>query len=128
MIGAGAVVTRDVPSRAIVVGNPGVVTGYVDQVRDGGKGRLKVWRSPGRGKEPGRVEISRKQRRRGTGRASLRVLTASSSCRLAGGLRVIIPLPRISDPRGHLCFAAEINETLPFPVARYFLVFGVPKP
>lgn len=32
MVGAGAVVTRDVPSRAIVVGNPGRVVGYAGAV------------------------------------------------------------------------------------------------
>jgi acetyltransferase-like isoleucine patch superfamily enzyme len=35
-------------------------------------------------------------------------------------------LPRVSDARGHLSFA-EIHQALPFPVARYFLVFGVPS-
>jgi len=35
-------------------------------------------------------------------------------------------LPRVSDARGHLSFA-EIQQSLPFPVVRYFLVFGVPS-
>ena len=37
MVGAGAVVTRDVPAGAIVVGNPGRIIGHVDDSRDGHK-------------------------------------------------------------------------------------------
>lgn len=35
-------------------------------------------------------------------------------------------LPRVSDERGHLSFA-ELGDSLPFTVVRYFVVFGVPS-
>jgi len=91
MIGAGAVVTRDVPAYAVVAGNPGRVRGFVDA-----EGR----RIPPR---PGH----------GAGEA------------LPGGA-ILHETPRISDARGHLTFA-ELGRQLPFEVARYFVVFGVPS-
>lgn len=103
MVGAGAVVTRDVPARAIVVGNPASVTGYVGEAAgdpgDSSERRLR------------RLEIRPDQRVEETP--------------LAGGAR-LYELPRISDARGQLSFA-EIHQSLPFPVVRYFLVFGVPS-
>lgn len=92
MIGAGAVVTKDVPPRAIVIGNPGYVNGYMDCP------------SPP-------VEA--------------RAVNAASPSALAGGA-ALYQLPRITDHRGNLSFA-ELNQALPFAVARYFLVFGVPN-
>lgn len=94
MVGAGAVVTKDVPARAIVVGNPAYVTGYVD----------------------------REDKRRTPSRDTGAIETGSS---LTGGA-TFYRLPRITDHRGHLSFA-ELNQSLPFAVSRYFLVFGVPN-
>lgn len=93
MIGAGAVVTRDVPARAIVVGNPGYVSGYVD--------------------------------RNGNARAQPRTAHRENASPLVGGA-TLHHLPRITDHRGNLSFA-ELNQSLPFPASRYFLVFGVPS-
>jgi acetyltransferase-like isoleucine patch superfamily enzyme len=93
MIGAGAVVTRDVPSRAIVVGNPAFVKGYVDAA--------------------------------GAGPELVRPHPAMQQKPLAGGA-TLFELPRIQDARGRLSFA-QIEDALPFPVLRYFLVYGVPN-
>jgi UDP-2-acetamido-3-amino-2,3-dideoxy-glucuronate N-acetyltransferase len=40
MVGAGAVVTHDVPARAIVVGNPAAIVGYVDSHSETGARRV----------------------------------------------------------------------------------------
>jgi acetyltransferase-like isoleucine patch superfamily enzyme len=104
MVGAGAVVTRDVPPLAIAVGNPAVVVGYVDQRAAGGEARLKPRPALSREIRPGHR------------------VTATP---LVGGA-CLYQLPRISDARGNLSFG-ELEQSLPFPAARYFLVFGVPS-
>jgi acetyltransferase-like isoleucine patch superfamily enzyme/dTDP-4-dehydrorhamnose 3,5-epimerase-like enzyme len=93
MIGAGAVVTRDVPAGAIVVGNPAFVKGYVGSAHAGPK------LLPGH--------------------------PAALQTPLTGGA-ALFELPRIQDSRGRLSFA-QFEESLPFPVMRYFLVYGVPN-
>jgi acetyltransferase-like isoleucine patch superfamily enzyme len=93
MIGAGAVVTGDVPARAIVIGNPGYVAGYTND--------------------------------EGDARAKPRAMEGAPASLLIGGAK-LHHLPRIADHRGELSFA-ELHQSLPFAVARYFLIFGVPS-
>jgi acetyltransferase-like isoleucine patch superfamily enzyme/dTDP-4-dehydrorhamnose 3,5-epimerase-like enzyme len=93
MVGAGAVVTRDVPAGAIVVGNPAFVKGYVDAAKTG------------RDLDSAPSRTQRKQ--------------------LAGGA-TLLELPEIQDYRGGLSFA-QVDDSLPFRVVRYFVVYGVPS-
>lgn len=104
MVGAGAVVTRDVPPLAIVVGNPAAVTGYVDRRAPGGEARLQPRPALAREIRPG-------QR-----------VTATPLM----GDACLYQLPRVRDARGELSFG-EIQQSLPFRAARYFLVYGVPS-
>lgn len=95
MVGAGSVVTRDVPPDTIVVGNPASITGYV-----GTRPALPaIVPRPGEFMEPG-FHATR-----------VREVTLHR-------------LPLVEDLRGSLTFG-EVADHVPFPVARYFLVFEV---
>lgn len=91
LVGAGAVVTHDVPDGAIVMGNPASIKGYVD--------------TPVQNAGPG---------------------LAPESEVLASKVKGVLlrRLPHAEDLRGSLSFG-EIGAHVPFPVRRYFVVYGV---
>lgn len=97
MIGAGTVVTKDVPPFAIVVGNPARIIGYVQANKNN---------APARSSMPNSI-------------------TDAKDILGVRGVR-LYDLPIVSDLRGNLTFA-EHETSLPFVPKRYFLVFSVPS-
>ncbi|TFB91272.1 isomerase [Cryobacterium algoricola] len=97
MVGAGSVVTRDVPAYAIVVGNPARIKGYSNTVQMGGD--LAVT-SP----------VSSPQ---------LREAESASGVKL-------VNLNKAIDMRGSLV-AGDIESQIPFTPERFFVVYDVPS-
>lgn len=98
MVGAGAVVTQDVPARAIVTGNPARIAGYVD---------TKAAAAATAAATP-------------AGKVAAAPLPTSS----VRGV-TIHRLPVAEDLRGRLS-AGEVGAHIPFTPKRYFTVFDVP--
>ena len=97
MVGAGAVVTRNIPPNAIVVGNPARICGYVHT------GKRNSLAHPG--------DYARADPR--------------ESSTIGVGDCKIWPLPRFRDLRGDLV-PVEFEAGLPFIPQRQFFVFNVP--
>lgn len=96
MVGAGAVVTKSVPPNAIAVGNPAVITGYVN------------------------LSVTEEQPASG-----FKKIEKNKIKELGVGDCALYELPLISDIRGSLS-VAEYNKDIPFLVKRCFWVFDVP--
>jgi len=97
MVGAGSVVTRSVPSNAIVAGNPARIVGYVGDRRNN---KPKLFKPP--------PDFDANY-----------VATGVAGVQLHR-------IPTFKDIRGSLA-AGEFSSELPFTPQRYFLVFDVPS-
>jgi acetyltransferase-like isoleucine patch superfamily enzyme len=107
MVGAGCVVTRNVPANAIVVGNPARIVGYVDAATHASM----------RPNVPGGETAEAP-----TGGA-MAGLTESPVVGTVRGV-ALHRLKRVDDLRGALV-AGEIEREVPFEVRRFFVVFDV---
>lgn len=98
MIGAGSVVTRSVPTNAIVVGNPARIVGYTDT-------KTAEYTPP-----------------------KDNVSTAGAPDRFDTAVRgvTVSQFPIIGDMRGELT-VGEFRKHMPFTPERYFIVFNVPS-
>jgi UDP-2-acetamido-3-amino-2,3-dideoxy-glucuronate N-acetyltransferase len=97
MVGAGAVVTQDVPPHAIVVGNPAYIRGYVTEPVESDKAPVAARAAAAKAENwPRKV--------RGVSLHAVKL---------------------VDDLRGALA-AAELGQGLPFPPKRFFVVFDVP--
>lgn len=96
MIGAGAVVTRSVPSNAVVVGNPAKIVGYVGAAKSASDQTTAATDKPVRGIRSTRVK-------------GVQMHTFNA----------------ITDMRGTLS-VGEFDREIPFDAKRYFLVYDVP--
>lgn len=98
MVGAGAVVTTDVPPYAVVYGNPAVIHGYCAEGSGGASGA--VFTVPGKDS------------------------TAKAPVDLQVGGCMLLPHPSFQDMRGDLV-PLEFARDLPFIPQRQFFVYGV---
>jgi len=98
MVGAGSVVTHDVPPYAIVMGNPARIEGYVDSQHPHQPD------APGAESEPAGTE---------------------KSGMFVAGVR-LYDLRTAEDMRGRLA-VGHFNGEVPFPVKRFFVVYDVPS-
>ncbi len=98
MVGAGAVVTQDVPAGAIVFGNPARIVGYVDTPRT--------------------MSLPREARTTG--------LPGGLVTQISVGAVALQRLQCVADLRGSLA-AAEHPAHLPFVPVRCFVVFDIPS-
>ena len=103
MVGAGAVVTRDVPENAIVLGNPARIVGYTQH-------------SVSVATEVSHASVLVRQPRQ---------KSSHTGQELGVDACALVPLPRYQDLRGEL-IVSEFEEVLPFTPKRTFFVRGVP--